>query len=353
MVNRAMLIERKNAVIGALAAARRRLALARQSSEHHQRQSISQLEAEVSRLQAEERQLRLDIDRAAPAQSLPSLRPRQSTPQTRFDVLITAGYDRNKPNPLAQATGQPQKALINVAGKPMLWHVVRALDESGLIGEIVIVGLEPEHVLDFGRPVHQMADHGSITANQKAGAGKLVALNDQNRYVLAAGADTPLLTGDMVRWFIDACRPLDKDVYWGIVRREVMEATFPLSKRSYLRLREGYLCSGDLVLVDLAVGLRIHRQIERFFAARKSTFRMVRMLDLRTILRFLLGRLSVQDVLTVAERQLEVAAHPVDLPFAEAGMDVDKPHQLEQVNEYLATHPDHPANVRSRLIDGA
>lgn len=347
MADRTALIQRKQEVIGALAQTRRRLAAARQSVAP--RHTLSQLEAEVAHLQQQERQLRLEIDRTAPAPLSFQLRPKQDSMQTHFDVFITAGYDRNKVDPLSAITGQPQKAMVTVANAPMLWHVVRALDESGVIGEIVIVGLDEEHHLDFGRPIHYIADQGSMWKNQRAGIETLMALNSQNRYVLATGADTPLLTGDMVRWFIEACRPIQKQIYWGIVPREVMEATFPLSKRSYLRLREGQFCSGDLFLSDLEAGARFHQNVEPFFTTRKSVVQQLRLLGLRPLFDFVFRRLSLAGMKSLGKQKFKITVQEIVLPFAEAGMDVDKPHQLVQVQEYLVQHPDHPANTRRTI----
>jgi hypothetical protein len=146
MPTRTELIERKNEVIRELAAARRRLATALP-------QQRTLLEAEIGHLQAQERELRLTIDRTPIPMSNP-LQPKSATPQTRFDAVITAGYDRNKVDPLVELTGQPQKVLIEIAGAPMIWHVIRALEESERIGEIVIVGLDPKDAPDFGRPIH-------------------------------------------------------------------------------------------------------------------------------------------------------------------------------------------------------
>jgi hypothetical protein len=350
MSQRGHLIERKHEVIREVASVRRRLEAARQSGSPQQQASIPQLEAELSQLQAEEHRLRLLIDRTQLATTI-QLRPKQRTMQTQFDAFISAGYDRDKTDPLATLTGQPQKALINLADAPMIWHVARALHESGMIGEIVIVGMEPAQAPDFGRPVHYVADQGSMWANLGAAVRKLAEINSQNRYIIASNADTPLLTGDMVRWFIEACQPAEKEVYWAIVKREVMEMTFPGSKRSYLRLREGDFCSGDLFLADLQAALRAHQFTEAFFNQRKNVFQQLRLLGIGTILKFLLRRLSIQDMLGVIKRRLDLTGAPVQTPFAEVGMDVDKPDQLAQVEEYLRLHPEHPAHTRSRPLD--
>ncbi len=271
-----------------------------------------------------------------------------ATEQTTFDVFITAGYNPAKADALTQAEGVHHKALIPIAGKPMVWHVVRALVESGYIGEIVIVGLGPEYGVDFGdASVHYVPNQPSLWASQNAGLRKLQELNPEDRIVLAASADTPLLTGEMVRAFIDACRPFDRSIYWGIVRQDVMEATFPLSKRSYLPLREGKFCSGDLYLGWLSAGLKIQDRARYFIDNRKHVVKQVWGLGLGPLLRLLFHRLSIDEILDIAVRTLGVTGGPVILPFAEVGMDVDKPHQLEQVRAYLQAHPEHPANTRT------
>jgi hypothetical protein len=58
-------------------------------------------------------------------------------------------------------------------------------------------------------------------------------------------------------------------------------------------------------------------------------------LGFRILFKFLFRRLSLNDLLGVARRALQIQSCPVILPFAESGMDVDKPHQLEQVEAYL------------------
>jgi hypothetical protein len=72
---------------------------------------------------------------------------------------------------------------------------------------------------------------------------------------------------------------------------------------------------------------------------RKSVFQQLRLLGLGVVLKFLLRRLRMDDLLQLLQRLLELRGQTVILPFAEAGMDVDKPQQLEQVLAYLRQHP--------------
>ena len=267
--------------------------------------------------------------------------------QEQFDAFITAGYDPDQLDRVSAAAGVAHKSLVPLVGMPMAWHVVRALTESDRIGEIVIVGIGPDEI-DFGVPVHHVPNQPSLWASQNAGLRKLRELNADDRYVIALSADIALLTGKIVNRFIEACEPFEHDVYWGIVRKDVMLAAFPESRRTYLPLREGSFCSSDLYLGRLSAGFHIQERIRYFIENRKNVLALVWKLGLPTMVKFLLRRLAIADIVDVAFRIAGVRGGPVVLPLAEAGMDVDKPEQLVQVQEYLERNPDHPANSRTQ-----
>lgn len=339
---RTELIARKNEVIRELVGTRRRLEAAQQAADSGARaDQLSALQAEVIRLQAEEGRLRLAIDRAPNA---PPARKEMLPVQEKFDVFITAGYDPDKADPLLAVAGVDHKSLVPVGGKPMIWHVVNAFVQSGRVGEIVIVGLGPEHGIDFGVPVHYVPNQPSLWASQNAGVRRLREINPADRLIIGTTADIPLVTGEVINAFVDGCRPYDRGLYWGIVPESVMLTGFPDSKRSYLTLREGRFCSGDIYLGRLSTAEQIQGKMRGFIENRKSVVRQLLLLGPGVILRFLLRRLAIDDLLGVVQGAFGITGKPVILPFAEAGMDVDKPFQWEQVKEYLVRHPAHPAN---------
>lgn len=270
-----------------------------------------------------------------------------SETQKRFDAFVTAGYDPDRLDKVSAEAGVAHKSLVPVAGMPMAWHVVRALAECERVGEIVVVGIEPGEI-DFGVAVHHVPNQPSLWASQNAGLRKLQELNAEDRYLLALSADSALLTGDIIDSFIDACEPFELEAYWGIIRKDVMVAAFPQSKRTYLPLREGSFCSSDLYLGRLSAGLRIQERIRYFIEHRKNVVAQVWKLGLPMLFKFVTRRMAIDDIVDFAHRFAELRGSPVILPIAEAGMDVDKPEQLAQVEAYLRQNPEHPANTRSR-----
>ncbi len=254
--------------------------------------------------------------------------------QTTFDAVILAGYDPNRSDPLTLATGQPHKALILLGGQPLVWHVVNALSQSKRVERVLIVGLEPEAGINFSRPVEYLPQQENMLDNVRYALNRLAEASSPSRHALVLMSDAPLLTGAMIDWFLAACPPLEKELYWGVVERAIMEKTFPASKRSYLRTVEGQFSSGDIYMVQVEMALRQHAVIQAAIGKRKSVFAQLRLLGPGVIFKFLLRRLRLHELVAVGERVMGLTAAPVILPFAEPGMDVDKPFQLEQVQEY-------------------
>jgi hypothetical protein len=153
--------------------------------------------------------------------------------------------------------------------------------------------------------------------------------------ILVASADIPLLTTEMVDYFIDACLPVDADVYYSVVERSVMEGRFPGAGRTFVRLGDGSFAGGDLLMLRPSV-IRTNRQLFReLSASRKSPWQMIRLLGLGMIVRFLTRSLTVAQAEQKASQILGCRGKAIISPFAELGMDVDKPHQLDMVCRLL------------------
>jgi molybdopterin-guanine dinucleotide biosynthesis protein A len=254
-----------------------------------------------------------------------------------LDAIVLAGYDPERPHGLmGTGSAEPHKGLVQVGGRPMIAYVLDALAASGCVRRVAVVGMEPSEGISYPGEIHYLPNRPSLFANALQGV-EFWAQQDSNarRHVLLTSADVPLLTGEMVRWFVEACRPFDRDLYWGITEQGVMERVFPAARRTYLRLVEGRFCNGELYLVRIEPALHPDSVVRRAVEQRKNVLRQVAMLGLWPLLKLIFGRLTLDELLHLAERRLGVAAGAIPLPFAESGMDVDKPHQLAQVEAYL------------------
>jgi len=249
-------------------------------------------------------------------------------------AVVLAGGPVNGPDPLAIQAGVTKKSLINIAGREMVRYVVEALSGSRRVGPIVMVGLSSQEVPGLEKVAAWVPDRGELLDNVLAGLRRLGEIAPSSKWALISSADIPLLSTEAVEHFLDSCLAHEADLYYSIVERTVMDSRFPGAGRSYVRLADGSFAGGDLYLVRRTVNMDLGL-IRSLLGARKDALRMARQLGPVFILKFLLRRLTVAEAEQRASRALRCRGKAIITPYAEIGMDVDKPHQLEIVRAVL------------------
>jgi CTP:molybdopterin cytidylyltransferase MocA len=245
-------------------------------------------------------------------------------------AFVLAGHSAKEEDPLSAYNLGRSKALIPIAGQPMIAYIVQALSLSRYVRRIIVVGLPKTERSLLPPDIEHLPDQGDLFSN--AEVGLLRAFNQDSPVdgVLMSSSDIPLLTSDMVDWFVGECFQTDHDLYYAIIEREVMESQFPASRRTYVRLVEGEFAGGDLLLVRSAAVIQDKELWERLAQARKSPLRQVRMIGgIWPLIKLLLRRMSIPEAERRVGRALNLRGRAIMCPYAHVGMDVDKPFQLE------------------------
>ncbi|MGH6921426.1 MAG: MobA-like NTP transferase domain containing protein, partial [Geminicoccaceae bacterium] len=146
----------------------------------------------------------------------------------------------------------------------------------------------------------------------------------------------PLLSAAMIDHFCAAV-PADADAAVAVVRASLLQRRYPDAVRTYYRFAgEGY--SGcNLFLLQSPDALRVVRFWTRLEQHRKRPWRLIAEVGPLALLRFLLGRLSLDGAMRHLSAKVGATVRAVELPFAEAAIDVDKPADLELAERILAS----------------
>lgn len=252
-----------------------------------------------------------------------------------YHAVVLAGSPPDRADPLATWKGVAKKSLIPVAGKTMVRWVVDALHGSGRIGTVVLVGLGPEDGERFAGPVVYTPGGGSLLDNVLEGLDRVQALDPQAEKAVACSADIPLITPEVVRYFVAACEETDHDLYYAIVEEQVMEAQFPGSGRTFVPLKEGRFAGGDIYMVRIRAARANEPLARQLLEERKNYLAQVRLIGIIPLIKFLLRRLDIPEAERIAGRALRVSGRAIPSRYAELGMDADKPHQLQMIEEVL------------------
>jgi GTP:adenosylcobinamide-phosphate guanylyltransferase len=254
-----------------------------------------------------------------------------------MDSIVVAGGRPGPEDPLYPYTQGLPKALVPVGDRPMLAHILNALQEAEGVGRIVVVGLEQdegESVIPYlatASGIVFLPDHGSIVGNGRAGLEWLVRSKPEATEVLIATSDIPLLTAAVVDAFLVDCQPFDHLAYYNVVTRQTFESRFPRSNRTFVRLQDAEIAGGDLFLAQTRI-LHTNQELwEALTNARKHAWRLARLVGPLTVLKLLLRRLSLGEVEHLASRMFAGPIRILVSPYPELAMDVDKPYQVELV----------------------
>lgn len=252
-----------------------------------------------------------------------------------MNAIVMAGGMTQKDEPLYEISRGGYKSMLPVGEKPMVQWVVDALNASSSVENIFVIGLPPANPLESSKPLHMLADQGDMVANIQEGARQIHALYPEETYALAVSSDIPLIIPEMVDWVANQVIDNPADLYYNVIERKVMEERFPTSRRTYVKLKGVELCGGDLNAIRIGLALEDNPFWQRLVEARKSPLRQAALVGYDTLFMLLLNRLSLKEAETTFGRKLGITVRALMCPYAEIGMDVDKPFQLEIAEEAL------------------
>ena len=250
-------------------------------------------------------------------------------------AVITAGQSPSEGDPLAEYTQGGSKALIPIAGKPMIAYVIEAIARVRYVEHIVVVALDPGAQVPFPVAIDTVPDRGDLLGNIEVGIQYAQSRYPDLDAILLSSSDVPTITPAIIDTFVEECLRTDHELYYSIVERSVMEARFPGSRRSYVHLRDGDFAGGDVLMIRPSLLLRRRDLWQELAAARKNALRQARVFGLWPLVRLLTRRMSLSEAERRACHTLGVYGRAVPFPYAEIGMDVDKPFQLEIVRDEI------------------
>ncbi len=254
-----------------------------------------------------------------------------------MDAIVTAGGIPQPGDPLYVYSNGDSKALIDVAGKPMVQWVLDALGDSKKVDNVIVIGLSPKSGLTCKKPLHYISNQGRMLANIVTGVNKALELNKKNEYVLLVSSDIPALKPDMVDWLIKTCMQTKDDLYYGICPREVMEARYPTSKRTFTKLKDMEVCGADINVIHVNQATQHLDTWEQLIGNRKSPLRQAAVIGFGIAFKYLTGQFTMQELVERVCARIGIKGRAIIWSQAEPCMDVDKPHQLELMREDFAS----------------
>jgi len=253
-----------------------------------------------------------------------------------MNAIITAGGVPKAEDLLFPYTNGLSKSLIDVAGKPMIQWVLDALCASAKIKNIVIIGLAESDGLSTSKPTYYVPNQGSMLSNIVVGFSKVQEIDPTANYIVIASSDIPDLKSNMVDWLIDEVEKEPADIYYGIVQKQLMEKTYPDSRRTWTKLKDMELCGADINVAHVSMATEHLDTWDKLIGQRKSPLKQAATIGITTLFLLATKQITLNDLVERVSKSIGIKGKALIWPWAEAGMDVDKPHQLEIIRKSLS-----------------
>ena len=266
---------------------------------------------------------------------------------SKFTALILAA-DRSPGDPVAAASGAPCKSLSPVVGIPMVLRVIKALEDSSEVDFCILCGPSKE-IINQSPELSQALTKDSIRwmpQRETPSTSTYEALQqiDQGKPVLVTTADHALLTPQIVDYFCSQARNTEYDLAVGLASYDMLRKAFPNCRRTVTKLKDGGFCSCNLfafLTPRSYCAADFWRQVEQ---QRKKPWRIVSLCGWITVLRFLLGQLTMKEGLRRISRRMGLKVGAIMMIQPEAAVDVDTVGDLALANKIIAsrnnTHSD-------------
>jgi len=257
-------------------------------------------------------------------------------------VAVVLAGRRGPEDPVARAGGRSCKALVPIAGRPMIEWVVEALEGSGRVGQIAVCIDPATDPSELPPGLAERLEAGSLLRLDAAASPVESVLRALDRFapegpLLVSTGDHPLLTPDSIAEFVDAARSRDVDLAAALVPASCIDAAYPSTARTRLRFRDGAWTGANLFVLFGDSTRNLLRFWRRMETLRKRPWRMALTIGPVTVVQYLMGRLTLAAALDRIGRRAGTRIAAIPIASAEAGIDVDSLADFELAERILST----------------
>ncbi len=249
-----------------------------------------------------------------------------NTPSPGWTALVLAGQ-RPGVDPVAAHFGLTAKALIPVAGEPMLGRVLRALTAAPEIAQIIVLAQNAAELLAHPELGWAAADPRitPFLSGPTISGSVLAAISDPaiGLPVLVTTADNVMLTPNSVAEFVAGTGA--SDVAVAMVERGRLEAAVGSNRRTWLTFKDGAFTGANLFALSAPAATNALRFWETVEQDRKSVLRLAAHFGPVLMAKLLARRMTLHGALAAAGAKLGAKVTPVVLSDGRMGVDVDKP----------------------------
>lgn len=254
-----------------------------------------------------------------------------------MDLIIPAGGIPRPNHPLYKYTQGKPKALLDIAGKPMIQWVLDAVSEAKSVGHVAVVGVEGSVDLSCKKPMSVLPNQYNMVENLRAGVRRILELNPSAEYVMTCTSDIPMVTPEAFDWIAEHAQKSRHEFYLTMITKEAMMTRYPGSKRRMDHFTDVEVRGADITVVKPHIILQCGIA-DTLKQLRHNTLKQLMFIGFDTLLLIRLRRLDLAGFAQRLAKKHGLDWSPLVCPYPEIAMDVDFPNELELARRVLSNN---------------
>lgn len=252
-------------------------------------------------------------------------------------VLVLAGKRDGKLDPLAERAGVSHKAIVPIAGKPLIGHVLSTIDRAWPEAKIVVSIHDPA-VLDGVEEVERLKAEGQIEMSvAERGIVESIEAATKDRdwpFVITTG-DNVLTTAEALRAIHADGLDREADVVLGLAKREDIQAAHPDGQYGFYEFKDMAISNCNLFWMrdpSAFSAVEAFRSGGQFF---KNPSRIIKAFGLANMIRFLLRTETVDGAMARLTQRFGVKVIAHRFTDGRVAIDVDNERTYRVAEELL------------------
>lgn len=237
-----------------------------------------------------------------------------------FDAIVPAGGTIDPE--FAAKVGTDQKALIEFSGKSMLETTLRALRDSGVIRNIVVIGSEETQAKAANFAAIGLDSGSTGPENIFKGLDKLKQIDPNLDKALIVTCDLPFINAETIKNYVAIC-PADRDIVVPVIEADDFNRTYPGTSSTFVKTKDGTFTIGGIFMMNAKKMPQLRSSIEQVFAKRKSKLGMAMLIGPAFIIKYLTKTLTLNDLEAKIESMLKCSGKALRGAPVELAYDID------------------------------
>ena len=252
-------------------------------------------------------------------------------------ILVLAGKRDGALDPLAERAGVSHKAVVPIAGKPLIGHVLATIEQAWSDAK-VLVSIHDPSVLDDVEEVQRLKASGRLEmCNAQHGIVESVetASEKADWPILVTTGDNALTTADALRQIHASGVENGADVVLGLAKKEDIQAAHPDGQYGFYQFKDMAISNCNLFWLGhprAFSAVEAFRSGGQFF---KNRTRIIKAFGFGNLIRFLLKTETVDGAMERLTKRFGVKVIAHRFTDGRLAIDVDNERTYRVTEELL------------------